>query len=232
MTWDKAKRYDRIFDGRDILRDYKLIVKDALHEVLNAPYERESSMYYWVARAAEYGSAEAWGELARSFGGTYANVGAFLDDGEEDSRETPLVVDSRLELVFALMGADENDRTSLEMLYDIFQGRYEEIPRDFGRAFEYLIRLQREDLKRIQNHPEEGRWALNHHGEHLLRDLVEKQDESDKWVDWEYSYVLGVCYENGWILEKDLKKSAEYYSKALSMGYKKAEDDLKGLVGV
>jgi len=41
-----------------------------------------------------------------------------------------------------------------------------------------------------------------------------------------------VCYENGWILEKDLKKSAEYYSKALSMGYKKAKDDLTRLGGV
>lgn len=227
MTWDRAERYDKYFAGRDIVRDYKIITKEALNEVLNNSYERESSMYYWVARAAEHGCAEAWGELGDAFQGLYADIDVFSGPDEEDIEDVPLIVDTRMALVFYLMGVDGNDRVSLESLYKILQGKYDEIPRDFERAFDYLIRLQREDLLRIKDHPEEARWALNHHGEYLLRELVEEQREENKWVDWEYSYVLGVCYENGWILEKDLKKSAEYYEKAYSMGYTKAEDDLK-----
>lgn len=232
MNWVKAERYDKFFAGRDILRDYKVIARDALNEVLNNSYERESSMYYWVARAAEHGCAEAWGELGDAFQGLYADINVFSGPDEEDIEEVPLIVDSRMALVFDLMGEDGNDRVSLENLYKIFQGKYDEIPRDFERAFDCLIRLQREDLKRIKEHPDEAHWALNHHGEYLLRELVEEQREEHKWVDWEYSYVLGICYENGWILEKDLKKSAEYYAKALSMGYKKAKKDLERIAAL
>lgn len=222
-----AKDYDKLFEGRDILGDYKVIAKEALGLVHDAPYNEDpQEVYYWMAIAAERGSGEAWGKLGDAFAGIgYVDVDAF--GSSDDDSDMLFKIDFRVSVVFYLMGGDENDPCSLEALYQVFQGKFEDIPRDFERAFKYLMKLQQANIRDIELNPAHARWAICHRGEYLLKDLVDHALGLDKFEDWEDAYVLGVCYENGWILQKDMTKAVEYYQIALSLGYKKAANFLK-----
>lgn len=220
-----AKDYDKLFEGRDILGDYKVIAKEALGLVRDAPYNEDpQEVYYWMAIAAERGSGEAWGKLGDAFAGIgYVDVDAF--GSSDDDSDMLFKIDFRVSVVFYLMGGDENDTCSLEALYQVFLGEFEDIPRDFERAFKYLMKLQQANIRDIELNPAHARWAICHRGEYLLKDLVDHALGLDKFEDWEDAYVLGVCYENGWILQKDMTKAVEHYQIALSLGYKKADLD-------
>lgn len=212
-----AKDYDNLFEGRDILCDYKDIAKEALGLVRDAPYDQgPQEVYYWMAIAAERGSGEAWGKLGDAFAGMgYEDVYAF---GAEEDADVLFKLDSRISLVFYLVGGDENDPCSLEALYHVFQGKFEGFPRDFERAFKYLMRLQQANIRDIELNPTHAQWAICHRGEYLLKDLVGQALGLDKFEDWEDAYVLGVCYENGWILQKNMTKAVEHYQAAMRLG--------------
>ena len=52
-----------------------------------------------------------------------------------------------------------------------------------------------------------------------MEDLVKKAPQQNEWDDCEYPFIFGLCYEKGWVLEKDLEKALAYYRMAAGFGH-------------